>query len=456
MKIKRIVLMLTLVLVVAAIPLVGDVLQVQDTDGYADLTFDTYGYGAIRATRNNNTLQSGMRLPIGTEINFLATEVSSDHSHTGWRINGVPYRGAPSLTHTLVLEQDTHVRAVFYHPWAATGTPVPESYVLISSLHVDNDDNGNILITSPGVSGLSINNRSTAQTVEFTVTPPAGRFFNDSTTLYVAPDLTRTFGPTVHANGTLSFTLLSPVLHIDDPTPTPTPNPDTTPNPTPTPFPDPHVTATPAPTVTPEPAQVVIAFDAGQGSFVDGETGMRLMRYGDVLTHTDLPAAPTRSGHRFVHWRLPDGSTLERDINITGDLLIRAVWSVNQTTTPTPGPTATPGPSSSSSSSTPGPSSSSSSGPGPSSSSSSGPGPSSSSGSNPGPSSSSNSAPRPNPQTSPMQISFAVLGVVVAGGMAAFGIVSLNRKQKAMSDKYRTNEARFNREKRLMDMLDKD
>jgi len=49
-----------------------------------------------------------------------------------------------------------------------------------------------------------------------------------------------------------------------------------------------------------------------------------------------------------------------------------------------------------------------------------------------------------------------IFGAVMTLGLAAYGIVSIAKKQTAASEAYRTNAARYDREKRLTDMLDDD
>jgi len=458
MKIKRIILMLALVLAIAAIPLLGDITQdgSYERGGYAIFTFDVYGYGTLRATiGNNQAITNGARLPVGTAVTIHATEIGDAHKLTGWRVNGMPYRGTPSLTHRLSIAENTHVRAVFDHPWAAEGTPASDTYVLIPQINVIGLVDGTVAIQINGVSNVNYTYSATRQTIEFTITPPAGRYFSTETTLSMSTDISRTNGPTVRNNGSLSFTILAPVVDMEDTDPTPSPAPTATPGPAADPTASP--TPSPDPTSTPVPNHV-IGFNASPGYLADDESGIRLIAHGDYFEAHDLPTAPTRSGHRFVGWRLPNGNTFDRYVRVTSDLMLTAVWAQDQpaataTPSPTTAPTATPGPSSSSSTATatPGPSSSSSTSatPGPSSSSSTRPS------ATPGPSSS--GAARPNPQTNDtMQISLMIFGVVLIGGLAAFGIITLNRKQMAASDKYRSDNARYNREKRLMDFIDKD
>jgi len=60
-----------------------------------------------------------------------------------------------------------------------------------------------------------------------------------------------------------------------------------------------------------------------------------------------------------------------------------------------------------------------------------------------------------NPQTSPMQITLAIFGAVMLVGVAAFGIMKITGKQLAAIGQFRTDTARFNREKRITDMFEK-
>jgi len=63
--------------------------------------------------------------------------------------------------------------------------------------------------------------------------------------------------------------------------------------------------------------------------------------------------------------------------------------------------------------------------------------------------------PRFNPQTGPLQISFALFGGVMFVGLAAFGIMQLVSKQKAAAGEYNANMTRFNREERIVGMFEK-
>jgi len=64
--------------------------------------------------------------------------------------------------------------------------------------------------------------------------------------------------------------------------------------------------------------------------------------------------------------------------------------------------------------------------------------------------------PGQNPQTSPIRISLLIFGSVMTLGLAAFGMVSVARKQAVAAEAYRSKSARFDREKRLSDLLDDD
>jgi len=49
-----------------------------------------------------------------------------------------------------------------------------------------------------------------------------------------------------------------------------------------------------------------------------------------------------------------------------------------------------------------------------------------------------------------------IFGSVMTLGLAAYGIISIAKKQALASETYRTNAARYDREKRLTDWLDKE
>jgi len=47
-----------------------------------------------------------------------------------------------------------------------------------------------------------------------------------------------------------------------------------------------------------------------------------------------------------------------------------------------------------------------------------------------------------------------VFGAVMTLGLAGYGIVSIAKKQIAAAEEYRTNATRYDREKRITDLLD--
>jgi len=160
-------------------------------------------------------------------------------------------------------------------------------------------------------------------------------------------------------------------------------------------------------------AQFVAAFNPSPGTFPGtGETGLRPGNYGTVVTN--MPQNPTRTGYTFGGWRLPNGNTLVGQLTITSDMAIAAIWTANTSASPSPSPNPTPTP-------TP-----------------------------------AQSGQRPNPQTSPLHISFMIFGVVVIGGTAAFGIMKLAQRQAAAEGKYLADMARFKRESRIIDLVDKE
>jgi len=168
------------------------------------------------------------------------------------------------------------------------------------------------------------------------------------------------------------------------------------------------VTATPSPTPTPPiddvaPGSYVVTFVPRPGVHTRSyETGIRVGQAGTVINN--IPIAPTLQGFVFGGWRLPNGNILVGPLTITGNMTLTAIW------TPVafqPGPTPTPAP--------------------------------------PGQ--------RPNPQTGPIQVSFMIFGAVIMVGVAAFGVSKLARKQLVAAGEYRSEKARYNREKRIVEMV---
>ena len=49
-----------------------------------------------------------------------------------------------------------------------------------------------------------------------------------------------------------------------------------------------------------------------------------------------------------------------------------------------------------------------------------------------------------------------IFGAVMTLGLAGYGIISITKKQMAAAEQYRTDATRYDREKRLTDMLDED
>jgi len=165
---------------------------------------------------------------------------------------------------------------------------------------------------------------------------------------------------------------------------------------------------------TAEPDTYAAIFNPSPGVFASGETGLRIGPYGTYIT--DIPV-PTRSGYIFGGWRFPNGHTLYGNLSLRGDMLMTAIWNVDPYATPTPTPTPSPTPT-------------------------------------PTPTPAPGTAGRPNPATSPMQISFMIFGMVMIAAISAMGITKLSRRQMTAAGEYRSKVARYNREKRISDLLD--
>lgn len=170
-------------------------------------------------------------------------------------------------------------------------------------------------------------------------------------------------------------------------------------------------------TQTTQTATITAIFDPSPGVFAAGENGLRPGTNGTVITNIPTPML---SGYIFVDWRLPGGNTHTGNLILTEDIRLTAIWVPVATPTPNPSPTpeATPAPTASP---TPAPG---------------------------------NTGSLPNPQTNPVQISLMIFGTVMIAGIAAFSIIKIRRKHMAAADEYRSNVARYNREKRIMDLLD--
>jgi len=502
MKIKRLVLMLAFAILIVSIPLLAN--PYQDTPAQEDpgavsrdisyindgieiigdphpvLTFSVYGYGTIQAHSATllGPLLSGAQIEPGTVVNFAAVGLNqTGFEFLGWTVNGMPYRGLPSPNITLTIEEDTHVMAIFDHPWAAESTPPPSNYTIVRAVSAVGNADGSITIRIPGYSGTVISERlTTSTTIEFRVTPPAQRFFDSATELTVSNDIELTLDPVVLADGRLSFTMLPPSINqvMDQNANAADGNENeegnfavafepaggTMPsgaqlvqslpynsviNPLPTPAREGYsfsgwrlngniavapITVTADLVFTAQWAslsdgysdysegQYVVGFNPAPGAFANAnESGMRLGDYGTIVNN--IPQAPTRAGYTFGGWRLPNGNTLSgNQLTIRGDMILTAIWTASAAASPSPSPSPNPSPSPSP---TPG-----------------------------------QAGARPNPQTNPISISFMIFGVVLVGGMSAFGIMKLARKQLAIEGQYRTDVARFNREKRITDLIEKD
>jgi len=151
-------------------------------------------------------------------------------------------------------------------------------------------------------------------------------------------------------------------------------------------------------------------FNPDPGVFAGGETGLRVGAYN---SNVDNIPVPTRSGYTFGGWLLPNGNLLQGNLNLRGDVHLIATWSVDPNAAPTPGPSPTPSPGSSGSSSS-----------------------------------------LTNPETSPMTISLMIFGLVMTAGVSVIGITKISRKHMAAAGEYRSKIARYNREKRIADLLD--
>ena len=149
-------------------------------------------------------------------------------------------------------------------------------------------------------------------------------------------------------------------------------------------------------------------FDPNPGTFATGESGLRIGPYGTNINNIPTPLL---SGYIFIDWRLPNGHSLNNgNLSLREDIRLTAIWLADATVTPAPTPSPTPAPG------------------------------------NPGT--------LPNPQTNPVQISITIFGAVLIAGISALGIMKISRKQMAAAGDYRSKVARYNREKRIMDLMD--
>jgi len=216
------------------------------------------------------------------------------------------------------------------------------------------------------------------------------------------------------------------------PTPSPAPTPSPTPIPSPTPFPTPSPTLPPTPAATPSPtptpATAVITFDPGQGNIRPGDANSFTGMIGSTLQA--LPT-PVRPGFVFAGWTFNNAQVVA-PLTISQNMILLANWTPAAQATPTPSPTPAPAPSSSS---TPAPC----------------PSPTPRPSACPTPAAST----RPNPQTNPIQVSFAIFGVVILFGLAGFGIINLVKKHAAQVHSHKSEVTRQSREDRIADLIDK-
>ena len=168
------------------------------------------------------------------------------------------------------------------------------------------------------------------------------------------------------------------------------------------------------PSPTPAPGTYAAIFNPSPGKFTSGETGLRVGSSGASISN--LPV-PTHSGYTFGGWRLPNGNTLQGNLTLSGDVLLTAIWNIDPNATPTPTPNPT-------------------------------------SGTGSGSSGSGQSSSLTNPETSPITISLMIFATMMAAGFAAIGITKISRRHMAAAGDYRSKMARYNREKRIADLVD--
>ena len=479
MKIKRIIFMLVFAIVITAIPILASVGNDSSQNVAPTLTFSVYGYGVVRVARTNGSpLTYGAILPSGTQVVFHAEESApTGFRFVGWAVNGEPYTGPLSMSHTVTMAGDTHVVAFFDPPWETEESP----RALIANVSISVVENGVINIGVPGHSNIQFEYYLTDDEIEFAITPPPGRRFDDRTVVTALNGLEVTFGPIVRHDGrmllaitrpidtnqainamsaavnstaqfTVSYNLAGGRLPASVPT-TQNLAYNSVINELPVPNRDGYMfggwTINDQLATTPiqvrsnliltamwvrveaqataeydgddnddsddyanyAPMQYAVNFNPAPGAFASNEPGMRIGSYGAVI---NVPNAPTRTGYTFDGWRLPNGNIhIGNQITIRGDITLTAIWVANPAASPSPTPTPTPTPA-------------------------------------PG------TGTRPNPQTSPLHISFMIFGIVITAGLASFGILVLANKHMTAAGQYRADTARFNREQRIMDLIDAD
>ena len=160
-----------------------------------------------------------------------------------------------------------------------------------------------------------------------------------------------------------------------------------------------YITAITTNTIAIPNLHYVAAFNPFPGSFSNGETGIRFGR--SATTIRDLPESPTRNGHTFAGWQLPDGEVLEgnlQNFQIRGDTLLLALWEESEL----PAGATT------------------------------------------------NTESRSNPQTSPIAVSLMLFSAVLCTGITILVLAKLNKRRIAAAVEYRASKARFVREVRMV------
>jgi len=191
---------------------------------------------------------------------------------------------------------------------------------------------------------------------------------------------------------------------------------------------------------------ITLTFIPAGGVMPTGVSTTQTHAYGTVVSVLPIPS---RTGFVFSGWN-QSGSIVAPPLTLRQNMTLTAMWLPLRTEYE-PAATATPAPSSQP---TPAPSTCPTATPAPSSQPTPAP---SSCPVVPTPAPSSSSTPqvpdRFNPQTGPLQISFAVFGAVMFVGLAAFGIMQLVSKQKQAAGEHRQSMTRQSREDRIVGML---
>ena len=369
------------------------------------ILFSVYGYGYLTVTDSNGgSIATGTYLAPGTRVNVRAeNSYGSGFVFSGWEINGIAYPGQHQpRTRSFVVEENLYVTALFldgFQGWPdANVNPSANTATHINVNETAANLNANTAETRFAVV-FHANGGNLPSGIQAMQSKPLNTMLNSF------PIPTREGyvfggwmlnGSIAHAPLTITSDITLEAHWVKPPSQSNT-NPSTT---------------------NPSDDYHVIAFNPAPGAFAGDETGIRVGVYGSRIT--DMPHAPTRENYYFEGWKLPNGHVFYGQLTITDSMTLIAVWNPSAACpppSPTPAPSSTPTPS---------------------------------------PSSAPGSAARPNPQTSPLQVSLLIFATVFAAGLAAFGILKLNRRHAVADGKYRADIARYNREKRLMNLMDED